>query len=393
MKKLTALLLVALMLLPATACGGANEPGAPAASVTEAPQEAAEAPAEPTEAPTPEPTEEPTPEEVIYQIGETAKGELFNVRLDAVVFLRAVENGRATTIYNQSGASSDKVYDAVPMDGYTVAAVVLTFSYNGKQRSELNLRSALVLDYDDGYTFSPIPWNESMPTTQDQYSGYYRFNHDDLQVVVSDPLSFQETTKIVYIFMNDVVRTETEKSLLLKLDLPTADGTEQIVFNAREDQTEEERKEELYEDAVDYLSRGKFTYAISCLEELGDYKDSAALYTEASLKYSMIRDKRDEVEEHISDFRKMDGSQISELFPGTWKLSQGGNSWDFFADGTIDDHWGNARKWKVDGDKLILSTDKTTDRFTVYEVYSGWYFLQDESQTDWHGIQLMFKEQ
>ena len=390
MKKFASLLLAALLLLPLIACGGAKEPEAPAAVETEAPQAGAEEP-------TPEPTEEPTPEppqEVVYQIGETAKGELFNVRLDAVVFLRAIENGRATTTYDQSGGSSDKVYDAVPTEGYTVAGIVMTFSYNGKQRSELDLERNLVLDYDDGYTFSPIPWNEHMPTTQDQYSGYYRFNKDDdLRITVSDPLSFQETTTVFYIFMNDVVRTDTEKPLLLKIDLPTADGTEQIVFNAREDMTEEERKEELYEDAVDYVSRGKFAYAISCLEELGDYRDSAALYAEASLKYSMLRDKRDEVAEHVSEFRKMDGSQISGLFPDTWKLSQGGNAWDFYADGTIDDHWGNARTWKVDGDKLILSASKTVDRFTVYEVYPGWYFLQDESQTDWHGIQLMFKEQ
>ena len=59
MKKLTALLLVALMLLPLIACSGAKEAEAP---VTEAPTEAAEAPAKTTEAPTPVPTEEPTPE-------------------------------------------------------------------------------------------------------------------------------------------------------------------------------------------------------------------------------------------------------------------------------------------------------------------------------------------
>lgn len=59
MKKMTVLLLVALMSLSLIACGGAVKPETPVASVTETPQKA---PAEPTDAPTPEPTEEPTPE-------------------------------------------------------------------------------------------------------------------------------------------------------------------------------------------------------------------------------------------------------------------------------------------------------------------------------------------
>lgn len=74
MKKLTALLLVALMLLPATACGGANEPGASDASAAESSQEAAGAHAEPTEEPASEPAEEPTPEPTAvprYSVGET----------------------------------------------------------------------------------------------------------------------------------------------------------------------------------------------------------------------------------------------------------------------------------------------------------------------------------
>ena len=63
MRKLIALLLVVLMLLPLIACGGTKEPEAPVASATEAPQETVETPAEePTAEPTPEPTAAPTAE-------------------------------------------------------------------------------------------------------------------------------------------------------------------------------------------------------------------------------------------------------------------------------------------------------------------------------------------
>jgi hypothetical protein len=149
MKKLISLFLAALLLLPLIACS-AKTPDAPAASVTDAPAEA-NAP-EPTEEPTPEPIEEPTPEpteeptpvppkEVVYEIGETANGELFNVRLDSFRFLRKIHYGKAIKVYSGNNVHYDPI-TVVPVDGYTIAEITLTVTYNGKQGKQAGSRKS-----------------------------------------------------------------------------------------------------------------------------------------------------------------------------------------------------------------------------------------------------------
>lgn len=334
MKKLISLFLAALLLLPLIACS-AKTPDAPAASVTDAPAEANAS--EPTEEPTPEPIEEPTPEpteeltpeppkEVVYEIGETANGELFNVRLDSFRFLRKIHYGKAIKVYSGNNVHYDPI-TVVPVDGYTIAEITLTVTYNGKQGNKLDLEKALLLDYDDGYTFRPIESNSNMPTTSDSTVGYYLFNdrESDFLIDVSNPLSFKGEEKTIYIFANDVVKTEKDKTLLLKLTLPTETGTEEVVFNARVTESEEEQKEALYQEAVADMKTGDYYYAIPCLEELGDYKDSKELLREATLKYNMMRGNKDVVLEELSSFTVMNGSEISGMIVGTWRISQGSN--------------------------------------------------------------------
>lgn len=133
MKKLISLFLAALLLLPLIACS-AKTPDAPAASVTDAPAEANAS--EPTEEPTPEP-----PKEVVYEIGETANGELFNVRLDSFRFLRKIHYGKAIKVYSGNNVHYDPI-TVVPVDGYTIAEITLTVTYNGKQGKQAGSRKS-----------------------------------------------------------------------------------------------------------------------------------------------------------------------------------------------------------------------------------------------------------
>lgn len=122
MKKLTALLLVVLMLLPLIACGGAKEPEAPAASVTEAP-------AEPTEAPTPEPTPEPEPEYPQLKLGETASTNIVDFQMtDAKLCYYA--SATSNTFAEPRDASDGGIFAARTGTTY----VVMTFTMTNKDR-------------------------------------------------------------------------------------------------------------------------------------------------------------------------------------------------------------------------------------------------------------------
>lgn len=175
------------------------------------------------------PTEDETPEETIYQIGDTASGEMFDFTLESVEYVEGIEHGRYNNTYSVTGEGVS-YHDAIPEEGYSMIKIDLSVDYHGKEKKEVSLLSALTLDYDDGYEFKPVAWNGSMPTTQDRYKGAYLFNRpEDVEIDITDPLAFKKATRTVYVFVNEVVESNTEAPLILKVSL----STDEFVFDLR----------------------------------------------------------------------------------------------------------------------------------------------------------------
>ncbi len=231
MKRILAIILAAMMLLPLAACGGKTN--------TNSNNEKGE-----------EEKKEP-----VYKIGETVSIDDFELTLKSVDFLGKITNGKEV---NKSAVArtlseldyyKDKmgtfVEEVTPKNDYTIMKFVISVGYNGKKEEMINLADCLTVDYNDGYTFEPLqiktpnsdsPIDEEYMNGEQDSSGLtyyttYLFNTDeDIIIDISNPLSFSTATRTVYIFVNKIIESDTEAPLYLLFKTPSSN---QIKFDLR----------------------------------------------------------------------------------------------------------------------------------------------------------------
>lgn len=206
MKKLLALLLSALMCLSLAACG------ADSADDTA--------------------TTEETTAEALLTVGDTAQGSACNVTVTSVEFVDKIEDGYLNHMW--SPTVKDTYQDVTAEEGYSIVKISYHFEYTGKESGVVPLR--FVLNYDDGYTYETgydftegwysngvgghaLPVIESK--TRVGFEESYVFG-SQTRIEISEPLEFQAIDAYAYIFINDAVKTNTDKSFVLELTVPCA---------------------------------------------------------------------------------------------------------------------------------------------------------------------------
>ena len=214
MKKILVLLLLLLMTFSMVACGEEN-----------------------TNMDTTTVSEEST----LFNVGDTVQGSSCNVTVTSVEFVDKIENGYLNHMW--SPATKDTYQDVTAEEGYSIVKISYHFEYTGKEAGVIPLR--LVLNYDDGYTFAggynfteksysngagghalpSIDFTKTRVGFEEKYvfGGQTRFE-------IIDPLEFQATDAFTYIFVNDAVKTNTDKSYVLEVSVPSAVCDDTIVY-------------------------------------------------------------------------------------------------------------------------------------------------------------------
>lgn len=218
MKKLLVLLLVALMSFSMVACGE-----------------------ETTNKDTAEDEITISEENTLLSVGDTAQGSSCNVTVTSVEFVDKIENGYLNHMW--SPATKDTYQDVTAEEGYSIVKISYHFEYTGKEAGVIPL--SFVLNYDDGYTFAggysftemsysngagghalpAIDFTKTRVGFEEKYvfGGQTRFE-------INDPLEFQETDAFTYIFVNDAVKTNTDKSYVLEVSVPSTVCDDTIVY-------------------------------------------------------------------------------------------------------------------------------------------------------------------
>lgn len=205
MKKILFIVLALAMLLSLCACGNGTSSKNDEVTTEESSSLSA--------------TENNTSEEdTLLNIGDTAQGNSCNVTVTAVEFVDKIENGFLEHMW--SPEKRDTYKDVTAEDGYSIVKVSYHFEYTGKAAGAIPLSFAL--NYDDGYIFKGID-GHALPAVssgtkigfEEKYvlGGQTRFEIDD-------PLEFQATGAVTYIFVNDAVKENTDKSYVLEVSIP-----------------------------------------------------------------------------------------------------------------------------------------------------------------------------
>lgn len=170
------------------------------------------------------------------KIGDTATGKLCDVTVNSVKFVNKIKDGITESIWLSSGNSIDetKHYDITADKGYSIVKIDYSFKFKGKEKGELLFGFAL--DY-DGYTFDDIKENSEPKLETDGYGFEQEYTTgEQTYFEVKDPMSFEGGKGIKYIIVNDKAKNNTDKPLLLKVDVPTSmekSKDETFVFSVR----------------------------------------------------------------------------------------------------------------------------------------------------------------
>ena len=169
--------------------------------------------------------------DTLLSIGDTAEGSSCSVTVTSVEFVDKIENGFLEHMW--SPTTRDTYKDVTAEEGYAIVKISYHFDYTGKESGAIPI--SFVLNYDDGYTFEggyifsegystngagghalPAITNTTKIGFEEKYvfGGRTRFEIDD-------PLEFQETDAFTYIFVNDAVKTNTDKSYVLEVSIPS----------------------------------------------------------------------------------------------------------------------------------------------------------------------------
>jgi len=192
MKKALSLLLALVLCLSLCACGGGN--GTPE---TEALIESSE-----------------------LKVGDTATGQLFDFTIQSVEAVDKIENGFVKHIW--SPVENTTYQDITAEDGYTIVKITYSYRYKGKENGDFKFE--LSLDYDDGYTFDGFG-GHVLPSLDNTIKVGFEEYYDTGALgsfSVDDPLNFTGGEGLKYIVVNNEVLSNTDKTLVLKVGIPTS---------------------------------------------------------------------------------------------------------------------------------------------------------------------------
>ena len=151
-------------------------------------------------------------------------------------YVDKIENGLLFHMW--SPAEQTNYQDVTAETGYSIIKISYRFDYKGKERGVFPLN--FELDYDDGYIFTTEA-NHFMPAPEGGigYSKTYDFLTTN-SFEIDDPLNFIGEDAVTYIVVNDIVITDTEKPLVLKIEIPispdtikTQGDTESVIYDLR----------------------------------------------------------------------------------------------------------------------------------------------------------------
>lgn len=384
MKKTVSLILVLITVLSLCACGGKSDTVATTTVPTQA-----NAPTEP-KATEPIPTEPPVEKLSLGDTASTDVAEFTLLNADFTIFAGATTNN--SYLMPTEGST---VY------GASVGKILMVPSFTIKNKDRAGSMSVCGADW-------PFKW---VVRYQDSEYPVYGFdlNYSDVSVemnpgCVIDSLTEYYVTKIdtsnylLYagseISMRIVTVVNFEPADLgdsfeLEISLPTASGEfEKFIYVIPDADAplDDKQKAALYDKATQLMELEKYYPALSNLEQLGDYQDSAELYDYCMRRYAVRAGMYDIAEEYLKEkmdsFRQLTGDELLEKIPGnSWYLQGvGTNGWKYLEDGTIDDGWGNDRSWSVEGDLLVLKIKKNASKVKVLEVYEEGYVLLENDE-------------
>ena len=159
-------------------------------------------------------------EDALLQIGDTAQGTVGSVTVTSVEFVDKIENGYLLNMW--SPAVKQTYEDVTAEDGYSIVKISYHFDYTGKESGDLMLN--FTLNYDDGYTFEGID-NHAVPVIDDTVKVGFEEKYvlgGQQYFTISDPLEFQGTDTFTYIFVNNAVKENPNKSYVLEVGIPAA---------------------------------------------------------------------------------------------------------------------------------------------------------------------------
>lgn len=366
MKKRIAMLLACVMVLSMVACGGGDttkETSAPAESAANTPEptEAVETPAETDTPATPEPALEAEPEDLVLNVGDTVHSEICDLTVTSVEYVDLIKNGFLTNMWSPS---TKKTYqDVFAEDGYSILKISYHFDYTGKAKGTVEL--AIEVDYDDGYIFSgveghavPVARTSGLVGFEEKYEfGARRYFE------IEDPLNYKGEDAFTYIFVNDAVRTNTDKSFVLKIGIPTSpdqtNNIETFTYNLRYKDLNEQPKTDP-----------------ELLELMSLLLDTSPNNYYARNNY---------LKEHISEYSPMTGKEIAEIIIGKWITT--GNihngSDEILEDGTVYHTFEGettSYEWRIQDDNLIYTSDGTDYVYSVFHLIGNAYAFQAEGK-------------
>lgn len=158
----------------------------------------------------------------LLSIGDTAQGSVCSVTATSVEFVDKIADGYLRDV---TSPSKEQIYqDVTAEDGYSIVKVSYHFDYTGKEAGAYTVK--FTLNYDDGYTFNghgghALPAIDNGRKVGSGFVEQYTFNKAAL-FQVDDPLEFHGTNASTYIFVNDAVKTNTDKSYVLEVGIPSA---------------------------------------------------------------------------------------------------------------------------------------------------------------------------
>lgn len=157
-----------------------------------------------------------------YKVGDTAKGTICDITVNSVEFVDKIKDGITEEIWLSSGNSTSetKHYDITAKKGYSIAKIDYSFEFKGKEKGELLFGFAL--DY-DGYTFDDIKENSEPQLETNGYGFEQKYTTgEQTYFKITDPMNFKGGKGVKYIIINDKAKEKNDKSLVLKVNVPTS---------------------------------------------------------------------------------------------------------------------------------------------------------------------------